>query len=83
MYSHAPSPCTSSENAAHTGTSVPSTFAFSSVGGAPLELMAPARGSAFLCACGAVAWIFVRIHSGTIRTDVNLALIYKHICEVR
>ncbi|CAI9540693.1 unnamed protein product, partial [Staurois parvus] len=68
------SPCTSSENAARTGTSVHSAVAFSSVGGVPLELMAPAHGSAFLCAGGAAARIFVWICSRTTRTDVNLAL---------
>ncbi|CAI9532014.1 unnamed protein product [Staurois parvus] len=67
------SSCTS-ENAARTGTSVPSTVAFSSAGGVPLELMAPARGSAFLCSGGAAAQIFLRIHSGTTRPDVNLGL---------
>ncbi|CAI9556281.1 unnamed protein product [Staurois parvus] len=41
------SPCTSSENAARTGTSVPNTVAFSSAGGMLLEVMAPARGSTF------------------------------------
>ncbi|CAI9587553.1 unnamed protein product, partial [Staurois parvus] len=46
------SPCTSLENAARMETSVPSMVAFSSVGGVPLELMAPALGSAFLCAGG-------------------------------
>ncbi|CAI9584718.1 unnamed protein product, partial [Staurois parvus] len=65
------SPCTSSENAAHTGTSVPSTVAIFSVGGVPLELMAPTCGSAFVCAGGAAARIFVRICSCTTRTDVN------------
>ncbi|CAI9550618.1 unnamed protein product, partial [Staurois parvus] len=68
------SPCTSLDNTACTGTSVPSTVAFSSVGGVPLELMAPARRSAFLCAGGAAARIFVRIRSGTTHTDVNLGL---------
>ncbi|CAI9554083.1 unnamed protein product, partial [Staurois parvus] len=43
-------PCTSLENAAHTGTSVPSTVVFSSAGGVPLEVMAPTRGSSFLSA---------------------------------
>ncbi|CAI9570030.1 unnamed protein product, partial [Staurois parvus] len=65
------SPCTL-ENAAHAGTSVPSTVAFSSAGGVPLELMAPAQGSAILCAGGVAAWIFVRSRSSTTRTDVNL-----------
>ncbi|CAI9618300.1 unnamed protein product, partial [Staurois parvus] len=55
------SPCTSLENAARTGTSVPSTVVFSSAGSVPLELMPSARGSAFLCAGGAAARIFVRI----------------------
>ncbi|CAI9569823.1 unnamed protein product [Staurois parvus] len=36
-------------------TSVPSTVAFSSVGGVPLELMAPAHSSAFLCVSGVAA----------------------------
>ncbi|CAI9609000.1 unnamed protein product [Staurois parvus] len=63
--------CTSLENAAYTGTSVPSTVAFSSAGGTPLELMAPTRGSAILCAGGAAARIFVWIRRGTTRTDVN------------
>ncbi|CAI9610947.1 unnamed protein product [Staurois parvus] len=40
------SPSTSLENAAYTGTSVPSTVVFSSVCGVPLELMAPACGMA-------------------------------------
>ncbi|CAI9585162.1 unnamed protein product, partial [Staurois parvus] len=72
------SPCTSSENTARTGTSVPSTVVISSAGGVPLELMAPARGSAFLCVGGAAARIFVRIHSGTTRTYVNLALSFDN-----
>ncbi|CAI9571127.1 unnamed protein product, partial [Staurois parvus] len=47
------SPYTSLENTACTGTSVPSMVAFSSAGGVPLKLMAPARGSTFLCGwCG-------------------------------
>ncbi|CAI9534624.1 unnamed protein product [Staurois parvus] len=41
----------------------------------PLELMAPAHGSAFLCAGGAAARIFVRICSGTTSTDVNQGLV--------
>ncbi|CAI9559202.1 unnamed protein product [Staurois parvus] len=49
------SPCTSSKNAAHMGTSVPSTVAFSSAGGVPLELLAPTHRSAFL------VWV-VRLH---------------------
>ncbi|CAI9535353.1 unnamed protein product [Staurois parvus] len=48
-------PCSSSENTAHTGTTVPSTVAFSSADGVPLVLMAPACGSAFLCVGGAAA----------------------------
>ncbi|CAI9612689.1 unnamed protein product, partial [Staurois parvus] len=66
------SPCTSFKNAAHTGTLFPSMVAFPSAGGVPLELMAPARRSAFLCAGGAAARIFLRIRSGTTHTDVNL-----------
>ncbi|CAI9534933.1 unnamed protein product [Staurois parvus] len=42
--------------------------AFSSAGGVLLELMAPARGAAFLCAGGAAAQIFVWIRSSTTRT---------------
>ncbi|CAI9552145.1 unnamed protein product, partial [Staurois parvus] len=68
------SPCTSLETAAPTGTLVPSAVAISSAGGVPLELMAPARGSAFLCAGGEAARIFVQIRSSTTCTDVNLAL---------
>ncbi|CAI9612015.1 unnamed protein product [Staurois parvus] len=66
------SPCTSLENAARTGTSVPSMVVFSCAGGVPLELMAPAHGSAILCAGGAVAQIFMRIQSGTTSTEENL-----------
>ncbi|CAI9582548.1 unnamed protein product [Staurois parvus] len=64
-------PCTTLENAARTGASVPSTVAFPSAGGVPLELMSPARGSAILCSGGAAAQIFVWIRSGTTRIDVN------------
>ncbi|CAI9533949.1 unnamed protein product, partial [Staurois parvus] len=56
---------------------VPSTVVFSRAGGVPLELMAPARGSAFLCAGGVAARIFVRIRSGTAHTDVNRGLLPK------
>ncbi|CAI9535958.1 unnamed protein product [Staurois parvus] len=66
------SPCTSLENVVCTGTSFPTMVAFSSAGGMPLELMAPARGSAILCTGGAAEWIFVRIHSGTTHAYVNL-----------
>ncbi|CAI9559317.1 unnamed protein product [Staurois parvus] len=65
---HGGSPCASSENAAHAGTSVPSTVAFSSAGGVPLELMAPAHRSTFLCAGGAAVLIF-----GTTCAYVTLA----------
>ncbi|CAI9600102.1 unnamed protein product, partial [Staurois parvus] len=68
------SPCTSLETKARTGTSVPSAVAISSAGGVPLELMAPAHGSAFLCAGGAAVRIFVRIRSSTTLTYENLAL---------
>ncbi|CAI9599485.1 unnamed protein product, partial [Staurois parvus] len=62
------SPCTSSENATHTGTSVPSTTVFSMAGGVPLELLAPACWSILLYVA---AQIFVQIRSSTTRTDVN------------
>ncbi|CAI9539247.1 unnamed protein product, partial [Staurois parvus] len=67
------SPCTSSENAACTGTSAPSMVAFSSASSVPLELKAPTHGSSFLCAGGADARILVWIRSCTTPTDVNLA----------